>query len=102
MAATFARDASSCVIDENPSHRLCRDGKEVRPVAIRNRLAADEANAEFIHDSIWFERVIAAFSLQKAGGDLPKMGVDNGKQAVARLGVAVPPPRQPTRDFGRR
>ena len=100
MAATFSRDARC--IDENPSHRLRREGKEVRPVAIRNRLAPNQANAEFVHDSIGFERVIAAFSLQKAGGDLPQMGVDNGKQAVARLVVAVPPPREPPRDFGRR
>jgi len=29
------------------------------------------------------------------------MGMDNGKQAVARLVVAVPPSRQASRDFGR-
>jgi hypothetical protein len=29
-AATFFRDAGSRVIDENPAHRLRRQGKEVR------------------------------------------------------------------------
>ena len=81
MAATFSGDAGSCVIDENPSHHLRRDGKEMRPVTIRNRLAANQSNAEFVHHRVGFERVIAAFGLKKAGGDVAQGGVNHRKQA---------------------
>ena len=96
-ATTLVGDAGAGVIDEDSSHRLCRDREEVGPIVKRHGRARQETDAELVHQRVWFERMIAALPLQKTRGNLPQLWVNNGKQLIAGVVVAALPVGEPHR-----
>jgi hypothetical protein len=87
------------MIDEDTPHRLGRDREEMGAILIGQRLAPDQTKTELVHDGVRLERMIAAFALKQAGGKLPQLGLNQGKQLVARFAVSVAPSGEPAGDI---
>lgn len=49
-AAPFCIRVAACVIDENSSHYLCRDGEEMRTIRPVNISLIDEADVGFVNE----------------------------------------------------
>src|SRR4029434_1697790 len=87
------------MVDEDPPHRLRGDGKEVRAIVEGDRLGAEQAYTQFVDKRVRLERVIAAFVVEEACGDLLQLRLHDGKQLVARAIITLSPVAQPARDL---
>ncbi len=63
-ATPLLSDASACVVNQDPTHRLRGDREEVNAILVRHGLAAGEAKVQFVDDGVGFQRVITPLSLE--------------------------------------
>jgi hypothetical protein len=90
------------VVDENPPHRLCGDGKEMGAVSEGDGLRTQHAQAELVDQRVRFECVIGALMVKETRGDLLQLRMHNRKQPVTGGVVTVPPVAEPSRDLLRK
>lgn len=98
-AASLLRDASPRMVDQNPSHRLRSDREEVSPGLVGDRLGAEQADAELVHQRVGLECVLPAFVMQESRRELMQLRMNHVEQAVARALVALAPFGQPHSDL---
>ncbi len=58
--ASFLGHTRPCVVDEDPPHRLCGDGKEMGAVVVGDGLRTQQAQAQLVDQRVRFECVIGA------------------------------------------
>jgi hypothetical protein len=92
-AAPFAGHPRAGMINEDSSHRLRGHREEVDAVVERDGLCAEQAHTELVDQRVRFERVVAAFVMEKARGDLAQLWMHDGEQLVAGAIVALAPNR---------
>lgn len=97
-AATLSRNTGAGVIDENPSHHLCREREKVIPVVVGHGSRPQQAKREFVHQRCRVERMISPFLPQEARGDLPQLRVRDGKELVAGINISTAPCSEPFRE----
>jgi hypothetical protein len=64
-AAPLLRDTGPRMVDQNPSHRLRGNGKEVSARPIGDWLGAEQADAQFIHERMRLECVVPALVMEQ-------------------------------------
>src|SRR4030095_1410755 len=82
---------TSCVLDQNPSHQLCRRGEEVRPILPSHPLVVDESYVGFIHQRGCLAAVIRPLTPHLTVRKPAELRVHDRRQAVERPFVAVAP-----------
>jgi hypothetical protein len=88
-------------IDENPAHAPRGDAEEVASVLPLDLRLVDQAQVGLVDERGHLQRLIAALAPHVGSGNLAKLAVDGGEQAVARIGVALAPRLEHLRDVGR-
>src|SRR5205814_2506123 len=88
--------------NQNPSHELCGDAKELRPILPRRPTLIHEPQIQFVDQCRRIERVIAVFAAKLLSCDPPAFGVDHRHQAVEGARIALRPSNQETGNVARR
>ena len=101
LTTALLGDASARVIDQDPAHRLRGDREEMDPVLVRHRLAADEAEVQFVDDGVRLQRVVVPLPLEQSRGERAQLRMHDRKQPIARPFVPGAPVGQPARDLRR-
>jgi hypothetical protein len=79
------------MVDQDSPHQLRRDAKELRAVLPADALLIDELEIGFVHETRGLQRVPWPLVKEVAGGDVAQLPIDNGKQILERVAVAVAP-----------
>lgn len=91
----FARPS---MIDQNAPHGLGRNGKEVAPILGLQTLALRQSHVRLMDQRRCPERVAGVLRAQLRPRKGTKLFVNQGEQAVQRLGVPCSKPKQPIGD----
>ena len=75
---------TSCVLDQNPSHQLCRSGEEVRPILPPHPLVVDKSYVGFIHQRGCLETVIRPLTPHVTVRKPAELRVEDRRQTVER------------------
>jgi hypothetical protein len=71
----------------------------MRSILIGNGLVSEETDAELVHQSVGFERMISTLPLHEMGSYLAQFRLDDGKELVTRMRIALPPQAEPLSDL---
>ena len=88
LAAALLASASARVIDEEVSHRLRCEGKELAPVAAGRRGTTEETELDLVDERGGLERVVAPLVVEVAAGHPSQLFVGDAQELVARGVVA--------------
>ena len=99
LASPLVGGLGAGVVDQNPPHRLSRNGEKVCSILIGDRSVSEETDAELVHQGVGFKRMIPTFALHEMCSDLAQFRLDDGKEMVARIRIPLPPPIEPLRDL---
>src|SRR5262245_11237060 len=71
-----------CVIHQDPSHDLCGNTEEVRPVLPDDTLLIDQLHVRLMYESSGLKRVVRAFTTEITARKPPKLVIDVGEYLV--------------------
>ena len=87
------------IVDENATHSLGGNGKEVSPILIRDYLAAQKPDTEFVDERTGLKCMVCPFPLEEISRYLPQCNMDGFEQFLTSLLIAVAPERKPSRNL---
>jgi len=79
------------VVDEDSSHHLRRDAKEVRAILPIDVPLIDEPNEHLVYKGGRLQRVVGTLVPKLAQGDAAELLIDDWQQLVERSSVAATP-----------
>lgn len=87
------------VVNQNPAHGLSRNGEKMRPILIGDGPVSEKTDAELVDQGVGFERMIPTFAPHEMDSYLPQLRLDDGKELVTRMRIALSPQTEPLRDL---
>jgi eukaryotic-like serine/threonine-protein kinase len=90
--------ATARVIDQDPAHGLGSDRKEVMLILGRQSLPSGHQHIRLVHQSRRRERVALVFVPKLCPRERLELPIYERKDAIQRVGLAVPKAREPLRD----
>ena len=91
---SFRRTALPCMLDQNASHQLCGDRKEMCTILPANLARAEETEESFVCEGGGLERVSRSLATKLIASETTKLRVNDGNQLVESFVVAIFPSYQ--------
>ena len=99
-AAALGREVLARVVDEDAAHQLRGETIELGAVLPLRLTLVHETHVGLVHEGGRLERVAGILAAHRRGRPAVQLGVDDGKQALARGLVALAPGAEHLRDIG--
>lgn len=87
------------VVDQDPPHGLSGNGEKVRSISVRDGPVPEETDAELVDQGVRFKRMIPTFALHEMGRYVPQLRLDDRKELVTRVRIALLPQTEPLSDL---